>query len=110
MINQLTLIILSMVMEIKKENFITTLNGKKTSLHTLRNTNGMKVDVTNYGARFVTIVIPDKNGKDTDVVLGYDNIESYLHSKEGYFSALVGRYANRIANGKFKLDGKEYHL
>jgi aldose 1-epimerase len=96
--------------EIREEQFITILNGKETSLHTLRNGNGMRVDVTNYGARLVTIIVADKNGKDTDVVLGYDNIEAYLHSKEAYFSALVGRYANRIANGKFKLEGKNYQL
>jgi aldose 1-epimerase len=68
------------------------------------------VDVTNYGARLVTIVVKDKDGNDTDVVLGFDSIQGYLDSKEAYFSALVGRYANRIANGKFALEGKTYQL
>src|SRR6478672_8375775 len=99
-----------MAMEIQKDQFKTRINGKETGLYNLRNSHGMLVDVTNYGARLVTIVVKDKDGNDTDVALGFDSIHGYLDSKEAYFSALVGRYANRIAKGKFQLEGKTYQL
>jgi aldose 1-epimerase len=66
--------------------------------------------ITNYGARVVGLLVPDKNGTLTDVVLGYDSIDKYVHQPETYFGAIVGRYGNRIANGKFSLDGKDYTL
>lgn len=92
--------------------FDSTINGKKTELITLKNGNGMEVCLTNYGGRVVSISVPDKDGKPTDVVLGYDNIAQYadtLNSPSDYGSS-VGRYANRIKNGKITVAGKEYKL
>ena len=75
----------------------------------LANQKGMSMTVTNYGGRVVSLVVPDKNGNMVDVVLGYDSLNQYL--KDGSFQgALIGRYGNRIAKGKFTLDGKEYTL
>ena len=92
--------------------FDTVLQEKKVQLFTLKNQNGMEVCITNYGARVVSLVVPDKDGKPTDVVLGFDNIAQYadtLNSPTDYGSS-VGRYANRIKNGKFTLNGQEYQL
>lgn len=92
-----------------KENFETTINGKKTTLFTLTNNNGMQVSITNFGGKIVSVLLPDKQGKPVDVVLGYNNIRDYIHGNP-FFGALVGRYANRIDKGEFTLDGKTYHL
>ena len=92
--------------------FDSTINGKKTELLTLTNQKGMEVCLTNYGGRVVSICVPDKNNKPTDVVLGYDNIAQYadtLHSPSDYGSS-VGRYANRIKDSKLIIDGKCYQL
>ena len=92
--------------------FDSTINGKKTELLTLTNQKGMEVCLTNYGGRVVSICVPDKNNKPTDVVLGYDNIAQYadtLHSPSDYGSS-VGRYANRIKDSKLIIDGKSYQL
>ncbi|MBR6193854.1 MAG: galactose mutarotase [Prevotella sp.] len=92
--------------------FDTTLQDKPVKLFTLKNQNGMEVCITNYGARVVSLVVPDKDGKPTDVVLGFDNIAQYadtLNSPTDYGSS-VGRYANRICDGKFKLNGETYQL
>lgn len=92
--------------------FDSTINGKKTALFTLKNANGMEVCITNYGARVVSLVVPDKDGKPTDVVLGFDNLAQYadtLNSPSDYGSS-VGRYANRINDGKITVDGVEYQL
>ncbi|RYD90153.1 MAG: galactose mutarotase, partial [Sphingobacteriales bacterium] len=88
--------------------FRKTIQGKQTDLYWL--TNGkISVAVTNYGGRLVGLFVPDKNGELRDVVIGFDNIDQYI--KDGdYHGALVGRYANRIARGRFSLDGKEYSL
>ena len=91
-----------MNMELNKEAFRTKLRGKETLLHQLRNGKGLEVAVTNYGARFVSIICSGKNGKPVDVVVGFDSIDGYLRSTETYYSALVGRYANRIAHGRFE--------
>lgn len=93
-------------------DFDTTLNGKKVELVTLTNDKGMEVCLTNYGGRVVSISVPDKNGKATDVVLGYDNIRQYvdtINSPSDYGSS-VGRYANRIKNAQINVAGKVYHL
>jgi aldose 1-epimerase len=95
---------------IKRSVFGKMPNGQEVSLYTLTNRNGMKVEITNYGARIVSIVVPDRHGKFADVVLGYDNLDGYLSKGDPFFGAIVGRYANRIARGRFKLDGVEYHL
>lgn len=92
--------------------FDTIIADKQVKLYTLKNANGMEVCITNYGGRVVSLVVPDKDGKPTDVVLGFDNIHQYadtLNSPSDYGSS-VGRYANRIAMGKFKLGDQEYQL
>jgi aldose 1-epimerase len=94
------------------KDFDSTVMGKKTELITLKNNNGMEVCLTNYGGRVVSICVPDKNGKATDVVLGYDNIHQYadtLNSPSDYGSS-VGRYANRIKDAKLVVEGKTYNL
>jgi aldose 1-epimerase len=93
---------------IKKESFGKTPDGA-VDLYTIRNANGLELRVTNYGGIIVSLRVPDKNGSLADVVLGYDNLDGYLKNP-AYFGAIVGRYANRIANGTFTLDGVEYHL
>ena len=92
--------------------FDSTINGKKTALYVLKNANGMEVCITNYGGRVVSLVVPDKDGKPTDVVLGFDNIAQYadtLNSPSDYGSS-VGRYANRIKDGRFTLNDSVYQL
>ena len=86
-----------------------TQDGKDVSLYTLKNKSGMTVKITNYGGVIQSISVPDRNKKMNDVVLGFDSMDGYL-TKEPYFGAVVGRYANRIAKGTFKLDGKQYHV
>ena len=95
-------------MKINKTSF-GQVENKEVFLYTLTNKNGMIVRITNYGGIVTSIIVPDKNGNFGDVVLGYDNLDGYL-DKTPYFGAIVGRYANRIAKGKFTLDGKEYTL
>ena len=84
-------------------------DGKPVDLYTLTNTNGMTMTVSNYGAIITTLTAPDKNGTYGDVVLGYNDVQSYVKATP-YFGAVVGRYGNRIAKGKFTLEGKEYTL
>ncbi len=76
---------------------------------TLRNAEGNEIKLTNYGAKVMSIIVPDRNGKMGNITLGYDDAASYING-DPFFGATVGRYANRIANGRFKLDGKEYQL
>jgi aldose 1-epimerase len=94
---------------VKQENFLTTYKDLKTDLFTVKNANGVVMQVTNYGAKIVTLFVPDKEGNFDDIVFGYEKIQEYLDGDK-YFGALVGRYANRIAAGKFTLDGTEYQL
>lgn len=91
------------------ENFVAEVDGVQTGLYTLTNSNGVEVCITNFGGRIVSIMVPDRDSVLRDVVLGFDNIEDYRNVPSD-FGATIGRYANRIANGKFKLDGKEYTL
>ena len=70
----------------------------------------MQVVLTNYGSRIVSIVVPDKNNNPTDVVIGFDNVKAYTDPTEPYFGAIIGRYGNRIAKGKFSLNGQQYTL
>jgi len=79
-------------------------------LYTLKNKSGSTVTLTNYGARIVSLVVPDQKGNMTDVVLGYDSLASYKKKGEPFFGAIIGRYGNRIAKGKFSLEGKTYQL
>ncbi|MEX0321314.1 MAG: aldose epimerase family protein [Puniceicoccaceae bacterium] len=79
--------------------------------YTLMNKNGMIVRITNYGATVTAIIVPDKNGEFADVALGYNTVEGYINAIDRpYFGSIVGRYGNRIAKGKFTLDGEEYEL
>jgi aldose 1-epimerase len=92
--------------------FDTLINNKEVKLYTLKNESGMEVCITNYGGRVVSLVVNDRDGKPTDVVLGFDNIAQYadtLNSPTDYGSS-VGRYANRICDGKFALEGTTYQL
>ena len=91
-------------------SYSATIDGKAVSLYRLKNKQGASVSITNYGGRIVSLLVPDKNNKLTDVVLGYDSIGSYRKKGEPFFGALIGRYGNRIAKGKFSLEGKDYQL
>lgn len=92
-----------------KSNFVSEVQGKPTALYVLKNKNGAEACVTNYGGRLVSVMVPDRNGKMTDVVLGYDNVNQYV-TTVGNYGGLIGRYGNRIAQGKFTLDSIEYQL
>lgn len=88
----------------------TELNGKPVKLYTIKNSTGAYATITNYGGRVASIVVPDKNGVLTDVVLGYDSVKTYQKPGEGFFGAIIGRYGNRIGNASFKLNGSTYKL
>ena len=93
------------------DDFVDTFNDAPTALYTLTNANGMEVCITNFGGRIVSILVPDNQGKMTDVVLGFDKVSDYFpHNNQTDFGASIGRYANRINQGKITLDGKEYQL
>src|SRR6187551_3649184 len=81
----------------------------KAQVFTIKNMNGLQMAVTNLGGKVMSMMIPDKHGKLDDIVLGYDTPEEYINGSL-YFGAIIGRVGNRIANGKFSLDGKEYQL
>src|ERR1041385_5421155 len=89
--------------------FGTMPDGTPVELYTLRNSKGAEAQIMTYGGIVTSLKVPDKNGRPGDVVLGYDNLDGYLKSSP-YFGALIGRYGNRIANGRFTLDGKTYTL
>src|SRR5882672_11052415 len=84
-------------------------DGRAIDRFTLTNASGLQVQAITYGAIITSIRVPDRSGKMDDVVLGYDTLDPYVRNPS-YFGAIVGRYANRIANGRFTLDGKEYTL
>lgn len=94
---------------VAQSEFGTLEDGGKVSLFTLTNAAGAEVKVINYGAILVSVKVPDKAGKLRDVVLGYDDLASYVKDKD-FFGVTVGRYGNRIGGGKFTLDGKTYQL
>ena len=91
------------------ENFVSEVNGKPTSLFTIKNANGMEVCITNFGGRIVSIMVPDKNDSLRDVVLGFDSIADYIN-KPSDFGAAIGRYANRINKGILVIDGDSIQL
>jgi aldose 1-epimerase len=95
--------------QVKQEPFGTTPDGQKVDLYTLTNANGMQIKIMNYGAAITSVIVPDRNGKFEDIVPGYDNFDGYLKANP-YFGGIVGRFGNRIAKGKFTLDGIEYTL
>lgn len=90
--------------------FRDTVDGKITDLYILKNANGMTAAITNYGGRVVSLLVPDKNGNMKDISIGYGGVRDYVTNEESYFGATIGRYGNRIAKGKFTLDGKQYSL
>jgi len=94
---------------ITKADFGKTTDGTPVQIYTLRNSKGMEATIMTYGGIVTSLKTPDRDGKFGDVVLGYDNLDGYLKSTP-YFGALIGRYGNRIAKGKFSLDGVEYTL
>lgn len=94
---------------IPRENFKTILDGKSVDLYNLKNRHGAVVQITNYGGKIVSIIVPDREGKFDDVVTGYDSIQGYLKG-DNSFGAIIGRYGNRIANGRFELEGVSYSL
>lgn len=94
---------------IKKELFGKLPDGNEVYCYTLKNANGMTVKVINYGATIASIMVPDKNGKFADVAFGYDSLSGYENGN-AFFGGTIGRYANRIGNAKFTLDGKTYEV
>jgi len=101
-------------MELKRDVFGNARRGEKVFLYTLRNEHGITIKITNYGGIITSIETPDKNGKKANIALGFKSLEDYLtdaYIENGpYFGCIAGRYANRIAKGKFSIDGKEYTL
>lgn len=95
---------------LNKNDFFKNINGKETTIFLLKNRNGLISEITNYGARVVSLWVPDNNGNFDDIVLGFDNIDDYINAKEKYFGATIGRYGNRIKEGKFIINDKEYSL
>ncbi|MBO4499671.1 MAG: galactose mutarotase [Bacteroidaceae bacterium] len=94
---------------LNKADFQTEFTGKKTDLYVLKNAKGMEVYVTNFGARIVAIMVPDRDGRMQDVVIGFSNIKDYT-TQASDFGSSVGRYANRIDQGRITLDGVTYQL
>lgn len=92
------------------DSFANVVDAKKTGLYTLTNSKKATAVFTNYGGRLISLMVPDKDGKLTDVVVGFNSLSGYINSTEPYFGATIGRYGNRIARGKFNLDGKAYTL
>jgi aldose 1-epimerase len=92
-----------------KQSFGKTPDGTEIFLYTLRNKNGMEARITNYGGIVVSLMVKDRNGNPSDIVLGYDSLSSYIKDNP-YFGALIGRYGNRIGRGEFKLGGAKYTL
>ena len=95
---------------VTKQSYGKTAAGENVNLYTLRNSKGVEAKITNYGGILVSLKVPDRNGKFDDVVLGFNDLESYLTKNDPYMGALIGRYGNRIAKGRFTLDGVEYKL
>jgi aldose 1-epimerase len=94
----------------KRKAFQQTTYGKPTDLYPLKNSNGMRAFFTNYGARLVSLFVPDKTDTLVNVVVGFDSVHLYIHSTEPYFGGTIGRYGNRIRNGKFVIGNLEYKL
>jgi aldose 1-epimerase len=96
--------------QINPEAFRRTIDGSQVELYTLKNKNGLEATITNYGGIVVSLTVPDKNGKLSDVVLGYDSLNDYIGNNSAYFGALIGRYGNRIAKGRFTINSVDYQL
>lgn len=100
----------SQVVQLDTSAYSAKVQGKETKLFQLANKNGAKLYVTNYGARIVSLIVPSRDHILTDVVLGYDSLKSFQKKGEPFFGAIIGRYGNRIAKGKFSLAGNTYQL
>lgn len=94
----------------KLADFDHKIADKKTHLFVLENDRGVRVALSDFGARIVSILVPDKNGDLVDVVLGFSSMEAYINAGEPFHGVTVGRFANRIANGRFTIDGEMYHV
>src|SRR5215475_3653099 len=94
---------------LKKEDFGKTKDGQAVEIYTLTNANGVEARITTYGGIIVSLKTPDRAGKLDDIVLGFDSLDDYLKGHP-FFGAIAGRYANRIAKGRFTLNGVEYKL
>jgi len=94
---------------VTKETFGKTAEGESVDLYTLRNAHGVEAKITNYGGIVTSLKVPDRSGKFDDIVLGFNDLDSYLKGHP-YFGAIIGRYGNRIAKGRFTLNGVEYKL
>jgi len=92
------------------DSFQKEIDGKKTGLYTLKNKHNAQAIFTNYGGRLISLLVPDKDKKLVDVVVGFKSAGDYEKSTEPYFGATIGRFGNRIAKGKFTLEGKQYQL
>lgn len=95
---------------LKREDFQKTVQGKKTDLYILKNNTGAEIAITNFAGALLSIMMPDRDGKYASVIGGHDSIEHVENSPETYLSTLIGRYGNRIAKGRFTLDGKQYDV
>lgn len=95
--------------KVTKVAFGKTADGTPVDLYTLTNDKGVRISITNYGGIIVSLFTPDRNGQACDIVLGFDRLDDYL-KPHPYFGAIIGRYGNRIAKGRFTLDGVEYKL
>ena len=94
---------------ITKSFYGKTKDNKKVDLYSFKNENGMQIDIINYGGIITSLKVPDKNGETEDIVLGYNKLEDYINENP-YFGSIIGRYGNRIAKGKFNLNGNQYTL
>lgn len=94
---------------VNAENFNKRVGTKRIGLYTLRNRSGLTAQITNYGAKIVSLTVPNTAGEKADIVLGFNTLDEWME-KETYFNAIIGRYANRIKDGRFSLDGKTYQL
>ncbi|NNC83447.1 MAG: galactose mutarotase [Flavobacteriales bacterium] len=92
------------------DRFKKEVDGKQVDLYTLESGSGISCSITNYGARIVQLLTPDRTGHLEDIALGYDSLQEYIDRDEQYFGAVVGRYCNRIAHGRFELNGQDYQL
>jgi len=95
---------------LSRADFQKEVNGKQTDLFILKNTKGVEIAVTNYGCAVVAIMVPDSDGKFANVVLGHDTIDNVINSPESFLGTTIGRYGNRIAKGRFSLNGETYSL
>lgn len=95
---------------LKRADFQTSTDGKKTDLYVLKNNNNMQVAITNYGGRVVGCLVPKKDGKLVDVVIGMSSVAGFKNATEPYFGATIGRVGNRVNNGRFTLGGETYNI